>query len=57
MPNETAEVLRDLVDAIEKKADIGKRRALTVSPLMEEVLERARERLSHEGYSGKAEEV
>jgi hypothetical protein len=35
------QALRDLIDAIEKKADIGSRRKITVSPLMEEVMERA----------------
>jgi hypothetical protein len=35
------QTLRELVEAIEKKADIGKFRQKTVSPLMEEVLERA----------------
>jgi hypothetical protein len=39
---ETESLLRDLVTAIEKKADIGKFRQKTVSPLMEEVIARAK---------------
>lgn len=38
---EVRAALSDLVNAIEAKADIGKRRELTVSPSMEEVLARA----------------
>jgi hypothetical protein len=38
---EMAELLRELRDAIEARADIGKRRELTVSPRMEEALTKA----------------
>lgn len=40
-----------IADAIEKKADIGKRRRLTVSPLMEETLKQLRAAI-REGESG-----